>query len=178
MGSNDIPEGLPPGYRVISDGVCGEEIYNPTSAGMADSPGPRYRINEQGDKELLPGALVRYTPSRGGAAGGCALVLDRGEFPLFKIIPDANPACWPPKVAMLYVQCLPPGAAVAYGNIREGSGVHVQFPELWEDAGGVPEGSPYKMIPWPGGHPCGWVMERMHGFPGNEVGNLLWEVME
>jgi hypothetical protein len=178
MSEDDRPDCIPPGYRIISDGICGEEVSSPIS-GMAEPPWrPRWRLNAEGDKELLPGALVRFIPSGGVRVGGCALVLDRGEFPLFKIIPDANPACWPAKVSMLYVQVLPAAAAAGPNPGWTGGEVGIKFPEVWNDKDRSPDGEPYKFKPWPMGHPCAWVMERTRGFPGNEVGRLMWEIVE
>tara|TARA_Y100000310_G_C20527938_1_gene737000 strand:- start:461 stop:1027 length:567 start_codon:yes stop_codon:yes gene_type:complete len=140
---------------------------------------------------IVPGALVKFKSSIKSHGGGVALVIDRGEFPLHSVIHQANPACWPDQVSMLYVQWLHPIERHFGQNFgrRRGTGevriraqrlidLWIQLPEMWEDRNGKPYGAPYHCKYWPGDILQGWVLERSYGFPGKEVGNLVWEVVK
>ena len=129
-------------------------------------------------RKILPGSLIRYkTHGKENQQGGVALVIDRGEFPLFAVIPSANPACWPRDVGMLYIQWVQPASDTEHSDLEARLNIWIRMPEMWSDQNGAPYGSPFHCREYPGNETCGWVLERSHGYPGKEVGNIVWEVI-
>ena len=104
------------------------------------------------------GALVYYYTADPGPED-VALVLDRKEFPISKVIHQASPDCWHPMVHLLQILFLVPDAPMRWRPQQKDWTSN----GLWDSY-------------WPPGP--GWVLERGSHLPEQEQGLMLWRVLE
>ena len=104
------------------------------------------------------GSLVYYYTADPGMED-VALVVDRKECPIAEIIHQANPECWHSTVYLLQILFLVPDAPARWRPQQK----DWSTPGLWNSY-------------WPPG--LGWVLERGSHLPGQDLGPLLWRVLE
>ena len=129
--------------------------YMDTSVG---GPQPPSVGSEPGTEGIPIGSLVYYYTADPGPED-VALVLDRKECPITEVIDQANPDCWRARVNLLLIMYLVPNPRARWRPQQK----DWSTPGLWNSY-------------WPPGP--GWVLERGSHLPGQELGPLLWRLIE
>jgi hypothetical protein len=146
----------------VGSSTCDKGGYKDTSGG---GPQPPSMGPEPGTVDIPIGSLVYYY-AVDPAPEDIALVIDRKECPIADVIDQANPDCWHPRVNLLLIMYLDPRARRWSSGTRwrpQRKDWLAHPPGLWNSY-------------WPPGP--GWVLERGSHLPGQELGPLLWRLIE